>query len=248
MTGDQDEAERPVRRRGARRGILLRGIVVILSVAALVALFRESQFAYGPEELERWVEKEILGHGLTGMLVFVAFGAVFTAVGLSRQVLAFVAGYAFGILTGSALALVGSVFGVLLAFFYSRFLGRAYVARKFPRRVKQVDDFLKVNPFLMTLAVRLLPISNNLAVNLVAGVTSVPVVPFFLASALGHAPQTVVFAMIGSGLSDGLMIKSVLAVTLFALSVWIGVRLYRDYRRGTAFDPAIDEALDDEAD
>jgi uncharacterized membrane protein YdjX (TVP38/TMEM64 family) len=100
----------------------------------------------------------------------------------------------------------------------------------------------------MTLAVRLLPISNNLAVNLVAGVTSVPVVPFFLASALGHAPQTVVFAMIGSGLSDGLMIKSVLAVTLFALSVWIGVRLYRDYRRGTAFDPAIDEALDDEAD
>ncbi len=240
--------ELPARQRGAKRGLILRGIVVILSVAALVALFRESDIGFGPDQLERWVDREILGHGLTGILIFVAVGAIFTGIGLSRQVIAFVAGYAFGIAAGSALALLASISGVMLAFFYARFLGRDYVARKFPRRVRQVDDFLKTKPFLMTLAIRLLPITNNLAVNLVAGVSSVPLVPFFVASAVGQAPQTIVFAMMGSGLTDGLMVKSVLAVTLFVISVWIGVHLYRGHRRGTAFDPAIDEALDGEDD
>jgi uncharacterized membrane protein YdjX (TVP38/TMEM64 family) len=244
MTGEPQDTDVPARRRGAKRGLVVRGIVVILSVAALVALFRESHIGFGPEELELWVEREILGHGATGILVFIAVGAAFTGIGLSRQVLAFVAGYAFGIAAGTALALAGEIGGVLLAFLYARFLGRSFVAHRFPRRIKQVDDFLQVNPFLMTLAIRLLPVSNNLAVNLLAGVTSVRVVPFVAASAVGHLPQTVVFAMIGSGLSDGLMIKSGLAVALFAISVWIGVYLYREYRRGRVFDPAIDDAFE----
>ncbi len=243
MWGDRNR--RRTRRLGLKRGVLLRGIIVILSAAAVVELFYRSDLAYGPDELKAWIDREILGHGAAGMLLFVAFGAAFTAVGLSRQVLSFAAGYAFGIAAGSALALAGEVGGVLLAFSYARFLGRGFVARRFPRRVRQVDDFLRVNPLLMTLAVRLLPVSNNLAVNLVAGVSSVPVVPFVVGSAIGHTPQTVVFAMIGSGLTEGLMLKSVLAVALFVVSVWLGVYLYREYRRGRAFDPEIDAALED---
>jgi uncharacterized membrane protein YdjX (TVP38/TMEM64 family) len=248
MMGDHEGMEVAARQRGAKRGLILRGIVVILSVAALVALFRVSDIGFGPDELERWVNREILGHGLTGILIFVGVGALFVGIGLSRQVIAFVAGYAFGIVAGTALASLASILGVMLAFFYARFLGQAYVARKFPRRVKKVDDFLKTKPFLMTLAIRLLPITNNLAVNLVAGVSSVPLVPFFVATAVGQAPQTIVFAMMGSGLTSGLMAKSALAVTLFAISVWIGIHLYRGHRRGAAFDPAIDEALDGETD
>lgn len=240
-----DTKKPPAGRPGSKRGVLLRGIVVILTVAAFAAVFREADFAFGPDELKSWVDHKILGHGAAGMLMFVVAGAVFTGIGLSRQILAFVAGYAFGIATGTGLALAGEVGGVMLAFFYARFLGRGFVARKFPRRVRQVDDFLKANPFLMTLSVRLLPVSNNLAVNLVAGVSSVPLVPFFAASAVGHTPQTLVFAMIGSGLTDGLIVKSALAVALFAASVWIGVHLYREFRRGKTFDPEIDEALED---
>ena len=239
-----DPKKLPSWRPGLKRGVLLRGVVVILSVAAVVELFHQADMPYGPDDLKIWVDREILGHGAAGMLLFVAFGAIFTGVGLSRQVLAFVAGYAFGIAAGTGLALAGEVGGVMLAFFYARFLGRSFVARKFPRRVQQVDDFLKVNPFLMTLAVRLLPVSNNLAVNLVAGVSGVPLLPFFVASAIGHTPQTLVFAMIGSGLTESMMTKSVLAVALFVVSVWLGVYLYREYRRGKAFDPEIDAALE----
>jgi uncharacterized membrane protein YdjX (TVP38/TMEM64 family) len=225
-------------------GVAFRGVIVILTVVAVVAIVHSADIGYGPDELKRWADTEIRGHGLTGLLIFIAGGAFVTGIGLSRQLLSFAAGYAFGAVSGTGAALLAEIGGVILAFLYARFLGRALVARLYPGRVRRVDEFLRVNPFLMTLAIRLLPISNNLAVNLVAGVSSVRASPFLAASALGHIPQTVVFAMIGSGLTDGLFEKSAVAVVLFVVSVWIGLHLYRNYRRDKMFDPAIDAALD----
>lgn len=225
-------------------GVVFRGVIVILSIVAVVAVVREADIGFAPDDLKRLADDNIRGHGLAGVLIFVAAGALFTGVGLSRQLLSFAAGYVFGIAAGTGLALVGEVGGVILAFSYARFLGREAVVRRFPGRVRRIDDFLRGNPFLMTLAVRLLPVSNNLVVNLVAGVSSVPVLPFVAASALERLPQTAVFAMVGSGLTDGLFLKSALAVALFVVSVLIGLHLYRRYRRGAAFDPALDAALD----
>ncbi len=225
-------------------GVAFRGVLVILSVVAVVAIVHGADIGYGPDDLKRWADTEIRGHGLTGLLIFVAAGALVTGIGLSRQLLSFAADYAYGAVSGTGAALFAGICGVIMAFTYARFLGRAFVARRYPGRVRRVDEFLRVNPFLMTLAIRLLPISNNLAVNLVAGVSSVPAIPFLAASALGHIPQTVVFAMIGSGLTEGLFAKSAVAVVLFVVSVWIGLHLYRKYRRDKIFDPAIEAALD----
>jgi len=230
--------------RAMKLGVAFRGVIVILSVVAVVAVLHGADIGYGPDDLKRWADTEIRGHGLAGLLIFVAAGAFVTGIGLSRQLLSFAAGYAFGAVSGTGVALLAEIGGVILAFTYARFLGRALVARRYPGRVRQVDGFLRVNPFLMTLAVRLLPISNNLAVNLVAGVSSVPAIPFFTASAFGHLPQTIVFAMVGSGLTDGLFEKSAVAVVLFIVSVWIGLHLYRKYRQDKTFDPVIDAALD----
>lgn len=225
-------------------GVAFRGVIVILSVVAVLAIVHGADIGYGPDDLKRWADEEIRGHGLVGVLIFVAGGAFVTGIGLSRQLLSFAVGYAFGAISGTGAGLLASIGGVLLAFTYARFLGRALVARRYPGRVRQVDEFLRVNPFLMTLAVRLLPISNNLAVNLVAGVSSVPAIPSLAASAFGHIPQTIVFAMVGSGLSAGLLEKSAVAIVLFIVSVWIGLHLYRKYRRDKIFDPVIYAALD----
>lgn len=230
--------------RAMNLGVAFRGVIVILTVVAVVAVVHGADIGYGPDDLKRWADTEIRGHGLAGLFIFIAGGALITAIGLSRQLLSFAAGYAFGAVSGTGAALLASIGGVLLAFTYARFLGRALVARRYPGRVRHVDAFLRVNPFLMTLAVRLLPISNNLAVNMVAGVSSVPAIPFLAASAFGHIPQTIVFAMVGSGLTDGLLEKSAMAIVLFILSVWIGLYLYRKYRRNFTFDPVIDAALD----
>ncbi len=224
--------------------VVVRGVIVIASIALIVVVIRESGLASGVDDLTLWVDREVRGHGLAGMLLFMAVGVLFTGVGLSRQVLAFVAGYAFGVALGTGLALVAEIGGVMAAFVYARFLGRRVIAARFPNRIRRLDEFLQVNPFLTTLAVRLLPVSNNLVINLAAGVSSVPPGPFFAASAVGHLPQTLVFALIGSGLAHGIYLKSGLAVVLFLVSAIIGYYLYRRFRGTKALDPSDEDILE----
>jgi uncharacterized membrane protein YdjX (TVP38/TMEM64 family) len=223
-------------------------VIVIATVTLATLVIEQSGLDSGLDELRQWVDREVRGHGLPGSLAFVVAGMAITAFGLSRQVLALLAGYAFGVAAGTGLALLATLGGCAIAFAYARFVGRDLVAHRYPARVRKVDEFLRVNPFLMTLAVRLLPIGNNLVTNLVAGVSSVAAAPFLAASAAGYLPQTIVFALVGSGVEQGVLAKSGVAAVLFVASALIGIYLYRRFRRGKSFDTDIDAALEAEDD
>ena len=97
----------------------------------------------------------------------------------------------------------------------------------------------------MTVLIRLLPVGNNFATNLAAGVSRVPALPFFLGSLLGYIPQTLVFALAGSGVDVGAAWRIGIAVALFVLSGAIGAWLYRKYRHGKTLGTDVDEALEE---
>ncbi|MBK8906661.1 MAG: VTT domain-containing protein [Rhodospirillales bacterium] len=226
-------------------GAIARGLGAIAALALVTILIRGAGLDGGLDALTAWIDAEVRGRGLMGSLMFVAAGTLITGAGLSRQAVAYVAGYAFGVAIGSGLTVLATVAGCALAFSYGRFFGRAFVMKRYSRRLAKIDRFLCTRPFLMTLAVRLLPIGNNLVVNLVAGVSGVPAPAFLSASALGYVPQTVVFALMGSGLAEGIMaggimINTAVAIALFLVSASIGVYLCRQYRREQALDDAVD--------
>jgi len=172
-----------------------------------------------------------------------ASGAVSTGLGLPRQLIAFLGGYAFGFAEGTALALAATVFGCIAAFTYARLLGRDFVAARFPNRVRKIDDFLKGNPFSMTLLIRLLPAGSNFVTNLAAGVSGVGGTAFILGSAIGYIPQTAVFTLIGSGIAIDTTLRVGISVVLFVISGIIGVHLYRKHRHGKSFDETIERQL-----
>jgi uncharacterized membrane protein YdjX (TVP38/TMEM64 family) len=221
--------------------VLVRGLVLILTLAGIVLLLKSTQL--GTSLDKSWVDTTIRGHGIYGELIFLGVAAVFTGLGLPRQVVSFLGGYAFGLTLGSALALGGTVIGCIGAFFYARLLGRELIAAKFPNRVKRVDDFLQETPLTMTLLIRMLPVGSNIAVNLVAGVSSVKPLPFFSGSSLGYIPQTVVFALIGSGIAVEPELRISISVILFTASGILGMHLYRKHRHGKRFDDAIDREI-----
>jgi len=212
-------------------GILVRGLLVLGAIVAAFALLRHSGFEYGPEQLKDWVDVQVRERGAAGILLFMAAGALFTGIGLSRQALAFVAGYAFGAVGGAALSLVAEMAGVALAFSFARYVTRDRVVRRYGGNIRRFDEFLRGNPFLMTVAVKLFPLGSNVVLNVLAGVSSVPLRPYLLGSAVGHAPQTLIFAMVAAGVATGDHLQSVLAVVLFLVSGMIGLYLYRKYRR-----------------
>lgn len=221
--------------------VLFRGLVLIVSLVAFGFVLKTTQLGGALDKA--WIDSDIRGQGMYGEFIFIAVGMAFTGFGLPRQIIGFLGGYAFGFVYGSVLAVLATVGGCVVAFLYARLLGRDLVARKFPAKIKSIDDFLHDNPLSMTLLIRLLPVGSNLAVNLAAGVSSVRPAPFFLGSAVGYIPQTMVFTLAGSGIALDPELRISLSVALFILSGIIGVALYRKHRHGKTFDDEVEMQL-----
>ncbi|MEO5374280.1 MAG: VTT domain-containing protein [Alphaproteobacteria bacterium] len=227
-----------------RLRLLGRGLVLITTLAAGGFLAKEVGLDHMVDAA--WVDTHIRGQGVTGEALFLAVGAVATAIGVPRQVISFLAGYAFGFVLGTVLALGASVAGCVIAFNYSRLLGRDVLLARFPGRIRRIDDFLHDNPVSMALLIRLLPLGHNLTTNLVAGVSSVRAGGFFLGSAIGYLPQTAVFGLLGSGIQIDPVFRISVSVALFLASGVLGVWIYRRFRHGKALDDDEEKALDDE--
>lgn len=179
---------------------------------------------------EHWIDAHIRSQGAAGWALFLGMAAVFTGLGLPRQIISFLAGYAYGFLGGTLAATLGTLMGCALSFFFARFVGRRRVQKHYGKKIGKVDAFLRDNPFTMTLIIRFLPVGSNILTNLVGGVSSVSALPFLAGSALGFIPQTVIFALLGSGFKVDFAWRATLAVALFILSTWWGFVLYRKKR------------------
>lgn len=191
-----------------------------------------------------WVDGHIRGQGLTGWLLFVGLTGVATSLAVPRQAVGFLGGYAFGFVGGSLLSLAATGFGCVLGFWYARLTRLAWQTRLKPEilgrrmpglaRLVKLDEFLRANPFGMALTIRMLPVGNNSLTNLLAGVSGVPFGPFLAGSMLGYAPQTLIFALLGSGVGVAPAWRVGTAVALLIASSLLGWRMYR--RSGLAQD------------
>lgn len=228
MTGEAASAR--------RRAVLVKFAVMAAGLAAAGLLFRSIGLAPGTEWVDRWV----LGQGALGDLVFVAMGAAVTAVGAPRQGVAFLGGYAFGAWQGTLLSLAAQVAGCAVSYAWARAVGRDWAERRlagrFGHRLRPLRDVLAGSPFNATLALRLLPVGNNLALNLLGGMAAIAPLPFLAGSALGYLPQTVVFALLGKGIRVDGAWQLALAVTLFLVSAGLGFALLRRHRAGRALE------------
>ena len=216
--------------------------LVFLATLIAVGFFLESGLLGGLLS-EDWIDREVRGKGIPGELLYVAVGGLVTAVAVPRHIVSFLGGYAFGLGLGTALALAATEIGCVLVFFYGRFVGRPLVSERLRARVRHIEDFLAANPFSMTLLIRLLPVGNNFATCLAAGVSRVPAGPFLSGSLLGYLPQTFVFTLAGSGLEVGERMRIAVAVVFFVVSGALGIWLYRRYRHGKSLGDEVEKSI-----
>lgn len=221
--------------------VLFKGLGLILSLALFGYLFKSSDL--GNAINEAWVDAHIRGHGVEGTLLFLAMGALFTAVGLPRQIIAFLAGYAFGLLPGTLLGALAALLGCMTTFLYARFFGRSLLRDRLGKRAARFDQFIHDHPFSMTLLIRLLPVGSNVLTNLAAGISSAHMAPFLAASFIGFLPQTLVFALVGSGINVAPTLRIGAAAVLFLFSGVLGAYLYHRHRHGLSIDDKVDTAL-----
>jgi uncharacterized membrane protein YdjX (TVP38/TMEM64 family) len=169
--------------------------------------------------------------GRHGPAAYVLLGAAACALGAPRQAVAYAGGLAWGFWPGVLLGLAAQVLGCAAALLWSRLVARrwaaAWLRRRAAGRLARLHAFLARNPFTATLTLRLLPVGSNAVLNVVAGVSAVPALPFLAASALGYLPQTAMFALLGGGVRVEHGLQVALAAALFALSLLLGAVLLR---------------------
>jgi uncharacterized membrane protein YdjX (TVP38/TMEM64 family) len=221
----------PAARTVARLALLVLGLV------AAGLLLR----ALGATPGTDWVDRYVRDQGLVGETVFVLGAAAATAVGLPRQAVAFLAGYAFGAAEGLILAMTGQMLGCALAYGWARAVGGAFVERRlagrFGPKLRPLVGVLRESTFSSTLALRLFPAGSNLALNLLAGMAGAAALPFLAATLLGYLPQTLVFALLGKGIRVDGAWQLGLSAALLACSIALGLWIMRRHRAGRAVEP-----------
>ncbi len=181
---------------------------------------------------EDWIDSYIRGQGFWGYCIFLGLASVLASLPFPRQIISFLGGYAFGAGMGTLCAMIATIAGCVLTFTWARRFAQAYVLRRYGQRVQKINDFLAQNPFSMALMIRCMPTGSNFLVNIAAGVSHIPAKSFFAGSSLGYLPQTLIFALLGSGVNVDPTLRTSLSVVLFMTSTLLFAALCRRYKRG----------------
>ena len=156
-------------------------------------------------------------------------------------VLAVTGGVVFGTATGSALSLLASTLGGTLALYSTRLLFHDLVRRRFAVQLDVVNRGIEKEGAFFLFGLRMIPVIPFWSLNLMMGLTAMPVPLFMLATLSGMVPVMLILSYTGSQLGqvDGFSLSAVftpgliLALSLlatFPLLARFMVKLLRNYK------------------
>lgn len=109
------------------------------------------------------------------------------------------AGLTFGLFRGTVYTLIGAEIGALIAFSISRRIGRPRLAARLsPDTMRQIDAMTDRMGVRAIIVMRLLPLFNFDWVSYAAGLTSISLTRFAMATLVGMTPPVIAITAVGS--------------------------------------------------
>jgi uncharacterized membrane protein YdjX (TVP38/TMEM64 family) len=178
--------------------------------AGLLALLISAVVAFFYWDLDRYLTLDALkahrdellaftqAHYATAVVAYIAIYCLMVAVSLpGALIITLAGGLLFGPLLATIYVNVGATTGATLAFLAARYLLRDWVEAKFGDRLGPLQQGFSKNAFSYLLTLRLIPIFPFFLINLLAGLTRIPLSTYVLATSLGIIPGTFVYAYAG---------------------------------------------------
>lgn len=215
-------------------GLLFIGVILLFQVLGIGKYFNLASLKENRGDLQQLVQ----AHYVRAVLIYIAFYIGIVAFLIPIAALCTIAGgFLFGTFWGAVYANIGATVGAVIAFLLVRYsVGNAFQERykdylhKFNRSVHEqgvmyliLIHFIAVIPFFV--------------INVLAGLTKVPLWTFIWTTSVGIVPSTLVYTFTGQQLNTIESIKDifswhlVLAFSLFALLALLPM-LIRRYRKG----------------
>lgn len=199
--------------------VLLLAIVIALisfiSATDLAPLRRYHQL------LSAWVSDDPV---LSALSLFVIYTAL-TALSIpASTLLALLAGAQFGLIYGTLIISFASTLGATLAMLSSRYLLRDIVANRYQKQMQAMSRGISEDGAYYLFALRLTPLFPFFLINLLMGLTRIPVATFWWVSQLGMLPGTLLYINAGRTLGQldsatGLLSPSVIGA-FFLLGIF----------------------------
>ena len=138
------------------------------------------------------------GHTLNAAILYTLVYALATMLPVPKALFSLAAGVFFGVLGGIAITVVGATLGAIAAFLLARGLGRVPFEQAIGTRVAWLDDILDRHGISAMIGLRLIPLVPFTALNYAAGLTSISLWRYILATVVGIAPGASLYVALGA--------------------------------------------------
>lgn len=204
-------------------------IVVVTLVVGLAILFKilglgqYFTLSYVKESQSTLVALYV-DHPIMVIGVYMAVYILVTSLSLpGAAIMTLVAGALFGLLIGTVVVSFASTIGATLACFVSRFVLRDWVQGKFGDKLKEVNDGIAREGSFYLFTLRLIPIFPFWLINLVMGLTTMPLRIFYWVSQIGMLAGTIVYVNAGRELAKINSISGILSPGLILSFIVLGL-------------------------
>ncbi len=158
-----------------------------------------------------------------GLLFFILYLLV-TALSLpGAALMTLAAGALFGLFWGVILVSFASTLGATIAFLLSRFLFRDAVQKYFYKQMSTINKGIEKEGRLYLFSLRMIPLFPFFVINLVMGITKIPVITFFWVSQIGMLAGTIVYINAGTQLAILESAKDIISVPMLLSFALLGV-------------------------
>lgn len=208
---------------------IIKKLIIVATGAVLVAIFftfdlqQYLTLNYLKESQARFAELYHEKPGLTIGGYMVSYILV-TALSLPGAVILTLAGGAlFGFTTGFLAVSFASSIGATLACFVARFVLRDWVQNKFGDKLTTINDGIAREGAFYLFTLRLIPVFPFFVINLVMGLTKMPLFTFYWVSQLGMLAGTAVFVNAGKELGKIDSLSGILSPGLIGSFIVLGL-------------------------
>ncbi|MDY7022631.1 MAG: TVP38/TMEM64 family protein [Cyanobacteriota bacterium] len=219
-----------------KKGIIILTLICVFATAIAVYLIG----GLDPEQIQIWLKKA----GIWAPIIYIVVYTLATILILPSTALNLTGGAIFGPWLGTLWTSIAAIIAAIIAFTFTRTIGRNWVANKLSGRWQAMDAEMQQGGLFYMFAIRLLPIIPYGLVNFSAGLTSVSFKDYVIGTTLGTVPGVLPFVMLGSSGLKALRTGDVLPLigALSLTGLLVGGATW--YRRRRQLSPKVREEIE----
>ncbi|MEX2438018.1 MAG: VTT domain-containing protein [Candidatus Babeliales bacterium] len=183
-------------------------VIGILIFIALIIIVHHSPIAqyFSLEQLKAnrdWLKLYVRSHFFAAQYIYLITYIFVTAFAVPvAAALTIFGGFLFGAMHGMVLTNIGATTGATLAFLGARYLVGTAIHEKYARQLRAFDENISQYGAYYLLSLRFLVVVPFFLLNILAGLTKVPLMTFIWTTMIGIMPASLIFSYAGKELAD----------------------------------------------